>query len=88
MLVLVTRELDHKVRLSIMFAAIIIFVFRATPSVGDGYTWFSLDVLNSTRLSWDIWARRGDHCAGRQWFMSKQPHRTFGGAHAVLDHGA
>jgi hypothetical protein len=45
MLILVTRELDQKARLSIMFAAIIIFVFRAMPSVGDGYFWFSIDVL-------------------------------------------
>ncbi|MBN9259479.1 MAG: hypothetical protein J0J14_01285 [Hyphomicrobium sp.] len=29
----------------IIVAAIIIFVFRATPSVGQGYTWFSIDVL-------------------------------------------
>jgi MFS family permease len=29
----------------IVIAAIIIFVFRATPSVGQGYTWFSIDVL-------------------------------------------
>jgi hypothetical protein len=29
----------------IIIAAIIIFVFRATPSVGQGYTWFSIDVL-------------------------------------------
>src|SRR5262245_50420405 len=45
MLVLVTRELDTKARQSIMFAAIIIFAFRATPTAGDGYFWWTLDVL-------------------------------------------
>ncbi len=29
----------------IIIAAIIIFAFRATPGVGQGYTWFSIDVL-------------------------------------------
>jgi hypothetical protein len=45
MLVFVTRELDRQTRRAILFAAIIIFAFRATPSVGDGYFWFTLDVL-------------------------------------------
>jgi MFS family permease len=45
MLVLVTRELDRETRLAILFTSIIIFAFRATPSVGDGYFWWTLDVL-------------------------------------------
>lgn len=45
MLVFVTRELDHKTRLAILFTTLIIFAFRATPSVGDGYFWWTLDVL-------------------------------------------
>jgi hypothetical protein len=45
MLVLVTRELDSRSRRAILFASIIIFAFRATPSVGDGYFWWTLDVL-------------------------------------------
>jgi hypothetical protein len=45
MLVFVTRELDHKTRMIILYAAIIIFAFRSVPSVGDGYFWFSIDVL-------------------------------------------
>jgi len=45
MLVFVTRELDRKSRMTILYAAIIIFAFRSTPSVGDGYFWFSIDVL-------------------------------------------
>ena len=45
MLFFVTRELDAKARHSILFASIIIFAFRATPSAGDGYFWWTLDVL-------------------------------------------
>jgi len=45
MLVIVTRELDRKTRQAILFTSIIIFAFRATPMVGDGYFWWTLDVL-------------------------------------------
>ncbi|WP_249166640.1 hypothetical protein [Bradyrhizobium sp. JYMT SZCCT0428] len=45
MLFFVTRELDAKTQRSILFASIIIFAFRATPSAGDGYFWWTLDVL-------------------------------------------
>ncbi len=45
MLVLVTRELDHDTRMAIFFTTLIVFAFRATPTVGDGYFWWTLDVL-------------------------------------------
>jgi hypothetical protein len=45
MLVLVTRELEPGSRRAILYTAIVIFAFRATPSVGDGYFWWTLDVL-------------------------------------------
>jgi hypothetical protein len=45
MLVRVTAEVDHATRLHILYAAIIIFVFRATPGLGEGYRWFAIDVL-------------------------------------------
>jgi hypothetical protein len=45
MLVIVTRELDHQTRMAIFYTSLIIFAFRATPSVGDGYFWWTLDVL-------------------------------------------
>jgi hypothetical protein len=41
----VTQEVDHNTRMHILYAALIIFVFRATPTVGDGYRWFTIDVL-------------------------------------------
>ena len=45
MLVLVTRELETGTRRAILFTTLIIFAYRATPSVGDGYFWWTLDVL-------------------------------------------
>jgi hypothetical protein len=45
MLVFVTRELAPATRRAILYTTIIIFAFRATPSVGDGYFWWTLDVL-------------------------------------------
>ena len=45
MLVIVTRDLDAKKRRAILYTSIIIFAFRATPVVGDGYFWWTLDVL-------------------------------------------
>jgi hypothetical protein len=45
MLVFVTKELDSRTRRAILFTSIIIFAFRATPSVGDGYFWWTLDEL-------------------------------------------
>jgi len=45
MLVRVTADLAHETRLKIAFAALLIFAFRATPGVGPGYAWFTMDVL-------------------------------------------
>jgi hypothetical protein len=45
MLVFVTRDLDHASRMSILYTTIIIFAFRSTPAVGDGFFWWTLDVL-------------------------------------------
>jgi len=46
MLVLVTAELDHNTRVGILFSTIIVFAFRAAPTVGDGFFWWTLDELN------------------------------------------
>jgi len=45
MLLRVTSEVDHATRMRIFYAAVIIFAFRATPGVGEGYRWFAIDVL-------------------------------------------
>jgi MFS family permease len=41
----VVSDLDPETKEKIFYAALIIFVFRATPLVGQGYTWFTIDVL-------------------------------------------
>jgi MFS family permease len=38
-------ELGHATKLSILYAAIVIFVFRAMPSVGPGGQWWQIDKL-------------------------------------------
>jgi hypothetical protein len=45
MLKRVTAEIDSATRRRIVYAALIIFAFRATPSVGEGFRWFTIDVL-------------------------------------------
>jgi MFS family permease len=46
MLGLVTAELDDETRTGILFATIIVFAFRAAPTVGDGFFWWTLDELH------------------------------------------
>ncbi len=41
----VTADIDPTTRKRIVYAAILIFAFRATPSVGQGFQWFSIDKL-------------------------------------------
>lgn len=41
----VISDLDRETQQTILYAAIIIFAFRSTPLVGQGYTWFTIDVL-------------------------------------------
>ncbi|MGE3868081.1 MAG: hypothetical protein AB7F51_01060 [Pseudorhodoplanes sp.] len=45
MLIWITRDLDPNTRLAILYTSIIIFAFRATPTAGDGYFWWTLDEL-------------------------------------------
>ena len=73
MLVFVTRELDHKTRMIILYAAIIIFAFRSTPSVGDGYFWFTLDILKFDEAFYGILRQTGAIIAMiAMWFLAKQ----------------
>jgi len=41
----IVRQLDPETQRTIFFAALIIFVYRAMPLAGQGYTWFVIDVL-------------------------------------------
>lgn len=45
MLFRVVHDLDEKTRQTIFYAALIIFIYRAAPAAGQGYTWFVIDVL-------------------------------------------
>ncbi len=45
MLARVTSDIDATTKKRILYAALIIFFFRAVPGIGQGYTWFSMDVL-------------------------------------------
>jgi hypothetical protein len=45
MLYRVAKDVDELHRRRIFYAALVIFLFRATPGVGEGYRWFTIDVL-------------------------------------------
>jgi len=73
MLVLVTRDIDAKSRQSILFASIIIFAFRATPVAGDGYFWWTLDVLKFDEAFYGHLRQTGAVISVvAMWFLAKQ----------------
>ena len=73
MLVFVTRDLDHKSRMIILYAAIIIFAFRSTPTAGDGYFWFTLDVLKFDEAFYGVLRQTGAIIAMiAMWLLAKQ----------------
>jgi hypothetical protein len=73
MLVIVTREFDMKTRRSILFTSIVIFAFRTTPLVGDGYFWWTLDVLNFDEAFYGILRQTGAILSiVAMWLLSKQ----------------
>ena len=45
MLARIAEGLDEVHRKRIFYAALVIFLFRASPGVGEGYRWFTIDVL-------------------------------------------
>ena len=45
MLYSITRDLAPETQRAIFFTTVVIFAFRATPGVGDGYFWWTLDIL-------------------------------------------
>jgi hypothetical protein len=73
MLAFVTRELDERSRRAIVFTTIIIFAFRATPGVGDGYFWWTLDVLKFDEAFYGTLRQTGAILAfAALWVFSKQ----------------
>jgi hypothetical protein len=73
MLVFVTKGLDSKTRRAILFTSIIIFAFRATPSVGDGYFWWTLDQLQFDEAFYGTLRQTAAIIAiAAMWLFSKQ----------------
>jgi hypothetical protein len=73
MLVFVTRDLDPKTRQAILFTSIIVFAFRATPSVGDGYFWWTLDELKFDEAFYGALRQTGAILSiVAMWLFSKQ----------------
>lgn len=73
MLVLVTRDLDHKSRMAIFYTTIIIFAFRATPTIGDGYFWWTLDILKFDEQFYGVLRQTGAVLAIiAMWVFAKQ----------------
>jgi len=73
MLVLVTNELDHATRMGILFSTIIVFAFRATPTVGDGFFWWTLDKLDFDAAFYGTLRQTGAILSiAVMWFFSKQ----------------
>jgi hypothetical protein len=73
MLVVVTRDLATETKRAILFTAIIIFAFRATPSVGDAYFWWTLDVLKFDAAFYGVLRQTGAIIAiAAMWIFSKQ----------------
>jgi hypothetical protein len=59
MLVRVTETIDHALRVRIAMAAIVIFAYRATPLVGEGWRWFAIDVLGFTPFFFGVLGQIG-----------------------------
>ena len=71
MLARVTSEIDHATRMRIVYAAIIIFAFRATPGVGEGFRWFEIDVLGFDEAFFGVLQQIGAAIAiVATWFLS------------------
>ena len=73
MLFLVTRDLAPESKRAILFTSIVIFAFRATPSVGDAYFWWTLDVLKFDAAFYGVLRQTGAIVAiAAMWMFSKQ----------------
>jgi hypothetical protein len=59
MLSRVTQQIDRVTKLRIVYAAIIIFAFRCVPGIGEGYRWFSIDVLGFDEAFYGILQQLG-----------------------------
>ena len=93
MLTRVVGDLDIETKRKIFYAAVIIFVFRAAPSVGSGYTWFTMDVLGFDEAFLGTLSQIGTALAlAGTWLFSDAITRQAGGKGPVVaydrQHGA
>jgi hypothetical protein len=73
MLYLVTRDISPEGQRAVLFTTIIIFAFRATPSVGDAYFWWTLDVLKFDAAFYGVLRQTGAVISiAAMWMFSKQ----------------
>jgi MFS family permease len=67
----VVGELDVQTQRTIFYAALIIFIYRAMPLVGQGYTWFTIDVLGFDEAFQGVLAQIGAGLAlAGMWLFS------------------
>ncbi len=59
LLALITKDIDRETQHTILFAAIIIYAFRATPLAGEGLRWFQIDVLGFDEAFFGVLAQIG-----------------------------
>ena len=72
LLLTVVKDLDPETKRLILFAVIVIFVFRAMPGVGPGVSWWMIDDLGFTREFFGILAQIGATFAILgMWFFAK-----------------
>lgn len=71
MLVRVTAEMPEETRLRILFAATIIFAFRAVPGPGEGYRWYAIDRLGFDEAFFGVLGQIGAALAlASLWLLS------------------
>ncbi len=69
----VARGLPEATIKSLICAAIVIFVFRAMPSVGPGLSWWEIDVLGFSKAFFGVLGQIGTGLAVLgMWFFAKQ----------------
>jgi MFS family permease len=67
----IVGDLDVETQKVIFFAALIIFVYRAMPLAGQGYTWFTIDVLGFDEAFQGVLAQIGAALAlAGMWLFS------------------
>lgn len=67
----VTAGIDPETRKRIAYAALIIFAFRATPGIGEGFRWYAIDVLKFDEPFFGTLAQIGSAVALlAAWFLS------------------